>query len=90
MPNELALDKRRVRLNVPLELARKVEKAFRLSSDNFEMVSYIRALEEACKNVVLTRKDYACIGVQVEQNRVKRMNARELTRKANEQNKKKG
>ena len=78
MAGELDCNKTRVRLNVSLELSRKVIKTFAKPGDpKGGSCAFIRALEEGCRDIVLTKSDYAFIGKQVEENFRKRMKARE-------------
>lgn len=78
MAGELDCNKTRVRLNVSLELFRKVTKTFSKPGDPpGGSWALIRALEEGTRDTVLTKSDYAFIGKQVEENFKLRMMARE-------------
>ena len=73
MANEIAVNKKRVRMNVPLVLARKVEKTFGKTGDKALSSAYIRALEEVTREIILTKADYDAIGKQVNANMDSRM-----------------
>lgn len=77
MANEIAVNKKRIRMNVPLVLARKVEKTFGKANDKALSSAYIRALEEVTRKIILTKADYDAIGKQVDAN----MNSRMARRK---------
>lgn len=77
MSAELDVRKKRQSLNVPLELARKIEKFFRKPKDTGVANAYIRALEEVSRDMTLTKADYRFIGEQVEANMKKRMALRQ-------------
>lgn len=88
MAGELAIDKMRIRLNVPVELARKVFKTFKASIDESNNTAFVRALEEGCRNCILTKDDYAKIGKIIEKNRKKRLKKRQLEKLARIERKK--
>ena len=77
MAGELAIDKMRIRLNVPVELVHKVLKTFKASIDESNNTSFVRALEEGCRGCILTKKDYAEIGEIIDKNRKKRLKKRQ-------------
>ena len=88
MAGELAIDKMRVRLNVPVELACKVFKTFKASIDESNNTAFVRALEEGCRDCILTQRDYAKIGKIIETNRHKRIKKRQLERLARKEREK--
>jgi len=77
MASELALDKERARLGIPLRISFKVRRYFSKPGDRSDVDAYIRALEEATRNFELTKEDYEAIGAIVEANRKARMKRRQ-------------
>lgn len=82
MAGELAVDKMRIRLNVPVELVMKVIKTFSTRYDKRNNTAFVRALEEGCRDCILTRKDYAKIAEIIEENRKQRLKKRRRERLA--------
>lgn len=76
MANMGKTTKRQVAIRLDLHLCRAVEKKFRHADDTNEVVAYIRALEDATRDVVLTAADYKIIAKQVEANELKRKNSK--------------
>lgn len=76
MASELALDKERARLAIPLRIGFKVRRYFSKPGDKSPVEAYIRALEEATRKFDLTKEDYEEIGEIVEANRKARMKRR--------------
>lgn len=80
MGNEGKFDKRKVGLRIPLEICRAVEKTFYLPIDGEnESHAFIRALEYATKDVVLTAKDLDIIKAEMERNCIERQQKRDGT-----------
>ncbi len=80
MAGELAIDKMRIRLNVPVELVLKVMKTFRIGLDGAKNTAFVRALEEGCRDCILTKDDYRKVEKIIETNRRKRMKKRQRER----------
>jgi len=72
MGSEGKLDKRQVGLRVPLELCRKVAKGFGRSDDADASSAFLRALEEATRNVHLNLHDIDLIQAEMQRNSKKR------------------
>ena len=69
MPNKPNANNRQVGLRVSVELCRKVEVGFGREGDLHKSEAFIRALEEATRNVVLTVADYEAVAAEVRANR---------------------
>ncbi len=69
MPN---IYKKHISGRVPLEICAKVEKRFRFSDAEADIVIYTRALEESVRGVVLTSEDYTKIAKIAAENEQKR------------------
>ena len=76
MANELALDKIRLRMNIPLVLETKVYKKFHHKNDKSGSEAFLRALFESVSDVILTPADYRKIAKRIEANRVTRLERR--------------
>ena len=74
MANMGKTTKRQVAIRLDLHLCRAVEKKFRRDDDTSDVVAYIRALEEATRDVILTASDYKIIAAAIEANEEKRRN----------------
>ena len=68
MPNKPNVNNRQVGLRVSIELCRKVKVGFGREGDKYESEAFIRALEEATRNVALTTADYDAISAEVRAN----------------------
>ena len=66
---------RRYYPDVHSRLCRKVKVAFAREGDKHESDAFIRALEEATRNTVLTEADYEAIAAEVRANREHREQA---------------
>lgn len=75
MPNKPNVNNRQVGLRPSIELCRKVKVGFGREDDRHESDAFIRALEEATRNVVLTVADYDAIAAEVRANREHREQA---------------
>ena len=75
MPNKPNPNNRQVGLRPSVELCRKVKVAFAREGDKHESEAFIRALEEATRNTVLTEADYDAIAAEVRANRAHREQA---------------
>ncbi len=75
MPNKPNPNNRQVGLRPSVELCRKVKVGFSREGDKYESDAFIRALEEATRNVVLTEADYDAIAAEVRANRAHRSEA---------------
>lgn len=73
---EQAIDARVIGSTVKIEVCKKVERKYRLSPKDSLSTIYARALEDAARDVVLTKKDYAEIQAEMEANRAKRARKR--------------
>ena len=76
MPNKPNIHNRQVGLRLGIELCRKVKVGFGKKGDRHESTAYIRALEEATRDVVLTLSDYEAIADEVRANRIRREGGR--------------
>lgn len=72
MPNKPNVNNRQVGLRPSVELCRKVKVGFGRAGDKHESDAFIRALEEATRDVVLTEADYDAIAAEVRANRTHR------------------
>lgn len=68
MPNKPDVNNRQVGLRVSVELCRKVKVGFGRDGDKYESQAFIRALEEATREVSLTVADYDAISAEVRAN----------------------
>lgn len=69
MPNKPNVNNRQVGLRVSVELCRKVKVGFGRDGDKHESDAFIRALEEATRDVSLTTADYDAIAAEVRANK---------------------
>lgn len=76
MANMPKTTKRQVSIRLDLHTCRAVEKKFAKPGDKSEVVAYIRAIEDATRDVLLTADDYRIIAAQVEANENKRKGSR--------------
>ena len=72
MSNMPDTNKRQVSTRIDIETCRKVEKTFSRPGDKSRNLAYIRALEDATRDVVLTEEDYEIILAEVKANKQKR------------------
>ena len=72
MANMPDITKRQVSTRLDIELCRKVEKEFTRTGDKSKGLAYVRALEEATREIVLDDADYEIIAEEIRQNKVKR------------------
>lgn len=72
MPNKPDINKTQVGLRVPLELSAAVLRGFSRKGDKADSTAFIRALEEATRNITLTADDLIEIGKKAKQNAAKR------------------
>ena len=70
--NERKLDRRFVGATIDIEICKKVERKYRLSTEDSLSTIYSRALEDATRDVLLTADDYEAIAREVRANRAKR------------------
>lgn len=73
MSNEGNCDKRLLSLRVSLETCRGVEKKYRHEDDTDKGTAFIRALEDAVRDVHLSPEDYQIIANECKANLAKRM-----------------
>lgn len=73
MSGEGDLDKRILSIRVSLDTCRSVEKKYRLPNDKEKGTAFIRALEDAVRDVDLTAEDYQIIAAERAGNFKKRM-----------------
>lgn len=64
--------KRQVSTRIDIETCRKVEKTFSRPGDKSKNLAYIRALEDATRDVILDEADYEIILAEVKANKQKR------------------
>lgn len=69
MPN---VNNRQIGLRPSIELCRKVEKKYAKPKDKGASLAYIRALEDATRDVFLTAKDYQAIANEASANELAR------------------
>lgn len=72
MANMGKTNKKQIAVRLELTTCRAVEKKFKKSGDTSDVVAYIRALEEATRDVILTKEDYKIIQRQIEENEIER------------------
>lgn len=72
MANMGKTSKRQIAIRLDLHLCRAVEKKFHRKDDESEVVAYIRAIEDATRDVLLTANDYKIIAKQIQENENKR------------------
>lgn len=73
MSNEGDLDKRKINIRVRIETCEKVIKKYGLPDDTGDAAAFVRALEDATRNVALLPEDYEAITAEVRDNLNKRM-----------------
>ena len=73
MPN---VNNRQIGLRPSIELCRKVEKKYLKAGDSGKSLAYIRALEDATRDVLLTAKDYQAIAREAKANERARKESR--------------
>lgn len=69
---ETAIDARVIGSTVKIEIAKKVEKKYRISKEDSLSVIYARALEDSVRGVTLTSSDYQDIADEMKRNKAKR------------------
>lgn len=72
MPN---VNNRQIGLRPSIELCRKVEKKYAKDGDKGTSVAYVRALEDATRDVILTVADYRAIAAEAKANEKARKEA---------------
>ena len=75
MANMGKTTKRVVAMRLDLHLCKAVERKYRLGSDRDQTTCFVRALEDATRNVPLTAQDYIEIAEEVRRNEMKRRSA---------------
>ena len=75
MPHKPNINNRQVGLRVSIELCRKVKVGFGRDSDRHDSEAFIRALEEATRDVILTVADYEAVATEVRANKKHREQA---------------
>ena len=76
MSNMPDVNKRQVSTRVDIELCRKVEKEFSRRDDKSKNIAFIRALEEATRDIQLDDADYKLIAKEIKANKAKREGVR--------------
>ena len=76
MSGELDIGKRVVSVNVPVEVCVKVEQAFTREGDKGRGVAFVRALEEATRDIVLTVENARAVADEIDANYRRRMERR--------------
>lgn len=74
MANMGKTNKRQIAVRLELTVCRAVEKKFKKPTDTDDVTAYIRALEEATRDVILTAQDYKIIQQQIVANENARKN----------------
>lgn len=72
MSNQPDPRKRLVSARIDIELCRKVENQFSRPGDKSKYLPFIRALEEATREVVLNEDDYEAIATEIRNNKNRR------------------
>jgi len=80
MSNEGDLDKRKVNIRVRIETCEKVLKKYGLPEDTGDSAAFVRALEDATRNVALFPEDYEAIAAEVRENLEKRLAKRRASK----------
>lgn len=80
MSNEGDLDKRKVNIRIRIETCEKVSKKYGLPEDVGDSSAFVRALEDATRDVALSPEDYEAITAEVRANFAKRMANRKKAR----------
>lgn len=76
MSNMPDVNKRQVANRLDVELCRKVEKGFTREGDKGKNLAYVRALEEATRDILLDDHDYELIRAEIKANKAKREGAK--------------
>lgn len=76
MSNMGKTTKRLVAMRLDLHLCHAVERKYRLADDTDKATCYVRALEDATRNVKLTAADYVSIAAEIRENEAKRRKAK--------------
>lgn len=71
MSNSPDVEKRRIYPKIPIEICRKVEKSFGRPGDKDKIICFVRALEEATRDIELDAADYEMITAEVHKNEIK-------------------
>lgn len=72
MSNQPDPRKRLVSARIDIELCRRVERQFSRPADKSKYLPFIRALEEATRDVELSEADYEAIAEEIRQNKNRR------------------
>ena len=80
MSNEGDLDKRKVNIRLRIETCEKVLKKYKLPEDAGDSHAFVRALEDATRDVALTPDDYEAITAEVRENYRRRMAKRRASK----------
>lgn len=72
MANMGKTTKRLMTLRLDLHICKAVERKYRLANDTDRTTCYIRALEDATRNVKLSPEDYIEIAHEIRENEMKR------------------
>ena len=80
MANEGKTSKIVVSMRIELQLCAMVERKYKHKEDKDNAVAYVRALEDATRDVLLTAEDYRKIAAQVAKNEAKRIDNRNKKR----------
>lgn len=80
MANMGKTNKRQIAVRLELTVCRAVEKKFKKPGDASDVIAYIRALEEATRDVILNANDYKIIQHEIEENELNRKNRKKGTK----------
>ena len=69
MSNMPDITKRQVSTRIDIELCRKVEKEFSRPGDKAKSLAFVRALEEATRDIELDDEDYELIAAEIKANK---------------------
>ena len=76
MANMGKTTKRQVAIRLDIDLCVAVEKKYSMPKDENKVTAYIRALEDATRDVILSSSDYKRIAEEVRANELKRKGVR--------------
>ena len=76
MANMGKTTKRQIAIRLDIDLCVAVEKKYSQPNDTNKVTAYIRALEDATRDVILSSRDYQIIAAEVRANELKRKGLR--------------
>lgn len=75
MANQPSANKRHISMRVNVEVCRAIEKRFGRDDDNNSTIAFIRALEDAARDVELTAEDLELIAEEIRANQTRNKGA---------------